>query len=441
MGDDVDPVCVAKHMKHVFCSCSDNEKHPTCYGCGKCYMQLLEEYNNTRKIKNKKAQHVWPDFETYDDFITSQPDFGVFRWFCSRCENILHKDLQQMKMLAHDNAMPSGDSVIGKLQNDFVLMNAKLDEIVKKINETPALSKETSSPPRKFAKVAWSGSNDEPTIRTASLLPCNVNNALENASHNSKFSKTPTVKKDDDQLQNDFVINLKIKDDCTCTGSILKSLHDNRTSMPEFCGRKKFNGSHDLLFKSYSDACQAKLMLDSKLNNFKIGKPKLDKLHRYNLVGLDFDMSLSEVIDSLVRENKWLNLERVSDDTVIIKGDPKSVITVKKVTKCRNISSFMCYMLMSPNMENTIGLKKLTLGYIKCKLYKQSMKRRCYRCQQSDHFAAECKNKLCCPRCSLEHRAENCDSTVFKCINCVNGSKDDIKHPVYSILCPYNLSS
>ena len=35
-----------------------------------------------------------------------------------------------MKMLAHDNAMPSGDSVIGKLQNDFVLMNAKLDEIV-----------------------------------------------------------------------------------------------------------------------------------------------------------------------------------------------------------------------------------------------------------------------------------------------------------------------
>ena len=120
-----------------------------------------------------------------------------------------------------------------------------------------------------------------------------------------------------------------------------------------------------------------------KAEKFNIGKPKLDKLNRYNLVGLDFDMSLSEVTDSLVQENKWLNLERLPNDTVIIKGDPKSVITVKKVTKCRNISSFMCQMLMSPNMENSIGLKKLTLRYIKCKLYKQSMKRRCYRCQEA----------------------------------------------------------
>ena len=98
-------------------------------------------------------------------------------------------------------------------------------------------------------------------------------------------------------------------------------------------------------------------------------------------------------------------------------------------------------MFMSPNMENSIGSKKLTLGYIKCKLYKQSMNRRCYRCQESDHFAADCKNKLRCPRCTLEHRAENCESTEFKCVNCVKGSKDDVNHPVYSSSCPYNLSS
>ena len=88
-------------------------------------------------------------------------------------------------------------------------------------------------------------------------------------------------------------------------------------------------------------------------------------------------------------------------------------------------------------METRIGSNKLIVGYIRCKLYKQSGKRRCYRCQQSDHFAADCKNKLSCPRCSLEHRAENCDADVLKCINCVRGSKPNVNHAV-SILCPYN---
>ena len=195
-----------------------------------------------------------------------------------------------------------------------------------------------------------------------------------------------------------------------------------------------------MVFKSYTDACKAKLVLDSKLKNCDIGDPKLEKLNGFNLVGFEFSMSTSEVADSLVQENKWLNLEKCSSDTVKIKGDPKSIIVIKKVTKCRNISAFMCYVLMSPNMETLIGSNKLIVGYMRCKLYKQSGKRRCYRCQQSDHFAADCKNKLCCPRCSLEHRAEDCVSNTLKCVNCVRGSKPDVNHAVYSILCPYNLT-
>ena len=431
MGDDDDPGGVAKHMKHVFCHCCEDEKHVICYGCGKCYMQLLDECNKQRKIEYKKAKHLWPDFETEDDFISCQPDFGVLRWFCPICENMSYEDLQQKKVLSDKSTMTNADSEIKTLQNEFALMNTKLDAILK-MNKIHASSNDTLSPPRKLVKVAWTDSDIEPSIQTTSLLPSNVNNARMDSNSNMF-----TVQ---DQIENDFVINLKIKDDCTSssTGSILKNLHENRNSMPEFSGRKKFNGSHDLLFKSYSDACKAKSVLDSKLKNCNIGQPKLNKLKRFNLVGLEFNMSLSEVTDSLVQENKWLNLERVSDDTVIIKGDPKSVITIKKVVKCRNISSYMCHIFMSPNMENSIGLKKLSLGYIKCKLYKQSMKRRCYRCQQSDHFAADCKNKVCCPRCSLEHRAENCSSTVFKCINCVNGSKNKVDHPVYSMVCPYN---
>ena len=432
MSFDVYPDGVLKSTKHVFCSCHEDEKHVTCYGCGKCYMQLLDDFNKQHEMNNKKAKYLWPDFEDRDAFILCQPSFGVLRWYCTTCENI---SCEKKKVVAHKSTNTCADSAIKSLQADFASMNTKLDAILK-MNEIHSSCDNALSPPRKLVRVAWTGSDNEPSIQAIAPPPSSVSNATMK----NKFFKKSTAQ---DQSQNDFVINLKVKEDCTgsSTGSILKNVHNNRNSMPEFSGRKKFNGSHDLLFKTYSDACKAKSMLDSKLNNCEIGQPKLDKLKRFNLVGFDFDMTLSEVTDSLVQENRWLNLEKTSEDTVIIKGDHKSVITVKKVAKCRNISSYTCHILMSSNMENSIGSNKLSLGYIKCKLYKQSMKRRCYRCQQDDHLAADCKNKLCCPRCSLEHRAENCESTTFKCINCKNGNKHDINHPVYSTVCPYNLSS
>ena len=426
MSYDVYSDGVLKSTKHVFCNCCEDEKHATCFGCGKCYMQLLENYNKQREMESKKAKHVWPDFEDQDAFILAQPSFGVLRWFCSMCEHILCEQKNVNSSVSEkvsSNVVPvNDDSAVTKLQKDFALMNDKLDDLVTKIAQSHAAI-DLTSPPRKFARYEWADLNsNEPTrVTTTSQLPVERNFTLQNP------------------VKNDFIINVKSKDSAPSTGSIFRTMHENKGAMPDFCGRKKFNGSHDLIFKSYSDACSAKLVLDSKLKNCNIGDPKLDKLVRYNLVGFEYDMTPSEVADYLVQENKWLNLEKCSNsDTVQVKGDPKCTIIVKKVSKCRNISSYMCNLLMSPNMEAKIGLNKLIVGYMRCKLYKQNGKLRCYRCQHSDHFAADCKNKLCCPRCSLEHRAEDCDSTILKCINCVRGSKSDINHPVYSLRCPYN---
>ena len=409
-------------MDEDSCDCEE-EKHVICFGCGMCYSHLLNDYNANKERKNQLTE----DFIERGDLIILS--YGVLKWFCPECNAALKKgfinslnDTFSVPDKVSPNLPVSNDPAVTKLQKDFALMNDKLDDIITKITQSHA-SIDLTSPPRKFARYEWADlKSHEPTrVTTASQLPVERNITLQNS------------------VKNDFIINVKNKDSSPSTGSIFRTMHENKNSLPEFSGRKKFNGSHDLIFKSYSDACKAKSVLDSKLQNCNIGDPKLDKLNRFNLVGFEYDMAPSEVADYLVHENKWLNLEKCSaSDTVQVKGDPKSTIIVKKLSKCRNISSYMCNLLMSPSMEAKIGLNKLIVGYMRCKLYKQNGKHRCYRCQHSDHFAADCKNKLCCPRCSLEHQAENCDSNILKCINCVRGSKDDVNHPVYSMLCPYN---
>ena len=79
---------------------------------------------------------------------------------------------------------------------------------------------------------------------------------------------------------------------------MLKILHDSKASMPDFSGRKRYDGTHDIVFKSYSDACKAKDVLDTKLENIQVGSPILDNMKKFNLVGLEFNMSVTEVTDA-----------------------------------------------------------------------------------------------------------------------------------------------
>ena len=56
---------------------------------------------------------------------------------------------------------------------------------------------------------------------------------------------------------------------------------------------------------------------------------------------------------------------------------------------------------------------------------------RCYNCNRLGHTAKFCSNKVCCGKCSGEHRTDACTSVVLKCINC-HGS-----HAAYDRNCPF----
>ena len=61
---------------------------------------------------------------------------------------------------------------------------------------------------------------------------------------------------------------------------------------------------------------------------------------------------------------------------------------------CHNKQYRMVNVSMSPNMIASIGLQKIALGYVKCKIYEVNASSRCYHCQRHGHFADNCQNKL-----------------------------------------------
>jgi len=43
---------------------------------------------------------------------------------------------------------------------------------------------------------------------------------------------------------------------------------------------------------------------------------------------------------------------------------------------------------------------------------------RCCNCQRYGHFASECKGKLRCTKCGKEHKAQECEVEIKKCVIC-----------------------
>ena len=180
-------------------------------------------------------------------------------------------------------------------------------------------------------------------------------------------------------------------------------------------------------------------MLKKKIVNAEFRQPSLDSMKRFNLVGLTFEMNKDEVVQSIIDENNsWLNLEKVSNDTVRIRNDPYAILIVHNVVKCRNNDIYRAVISMSKRFLASIGNQKLSIGFSKCHMYEIKSHRRCNKCQRIGHLAKDCQNEIACSRCSLGHAASSCHSHSFKCVNCSIHSKENSDHPSYFSLCPYN---
>ena len=422
-GKPPDPTGDVNQMKHVFCDCDD--EHPTCYGCGKCHVKLLDAHNARLEMEGKEnGKIVLADFETKQDFTNSQPEFGIMRWFCPTCENILYKDIANMKVLSLPdgtlNAVDKKVDLLTKLNNETTEMKITLNRVAAHLDSFSG----SESPKRKAAKFAWGDESADP-IRSVLPVPANTT--------------TERVAPQDNAIQISYCdkvkLNLKTND------NVLKALHSNRRLVSGISTSKKRNdGSIDLLFKSFQEAQQAKRILEENMKNAQVSDPSLDKVKRFNLVGLTFEMSKPEVIESIMEENSsWLDFIKLSEDTIQIKDDPFCVITVKDVVKCHNNDIFRVFITMSQRLFAYLGSRKISVGFSKCKLYELPNHRRCFNCQRPGHLAKDCKHTIACSRCSLEHASHECSSSFLKCANCVINGEHNVNHASFSKCCPYNI--
>ena len=351
-------------------------------------------------------------------------EYGSVYWFCPDCDAVLQKGF--VKRLNKETAKAANDvkakksDLLEKLTAETEAIKTTLDRVAAHLDGS---GHSFLSPKRKHVKFQWEDDDINPTRTT---FPDGAESQLQQCA-------APPA-----SIKYSEMVKLNIKS----TNNVLKNLHDNRHLVSGMSTRKKkSDGSIDVLFKSFNEAQNAKNILDKKLSDAVVSNPSLDGSKRFHLVGLTFEMSKSEVVQSIIDENHWLNLEKSSEDNIMIKDDPFSIITVQDVKKCRNNEIFRVTVTLSKQLIASLGNRKISVGFSKCKLYEIPNHRRCYHCQRPGHLAKDCKNDVACSRCSLNHKSNECSSTLLKCVNCTINGENNVNHASYSANCPYNAQS
>ena len=71
--------------------------------------------------------------------------------------------------------------------------------------------------------------------------------------------------------------------------------------------------------------------------------------------------------------------------------------------------------------------------YSHCKVYDSYMPYQCYKCQEFGHSADNCRSNQVCPKCSGDHRANECHASVLKCNNCDKRGHTDTNHRTHDV--------
>lgn len=92
----------------------------------------------------------------------------------------------------------------------------------------------------------------------------------------------------------------------------------------------------------------------------------------------------------------------------------------------------------------TMVTKKIRIDWDICSVEESFDLLRCYNCFDFHHTAKKCTAKMCCPRCTQEHKLADCPSSYETCNNCKLAANNlklslDTCHSAWSQSCPVYL--
>lgn len=164
-------------------------------------------------------------------------------------------------------------------------------------------------------------------------------------------------------------------------------------------------------------------------DKYKIQVPKR-RNPKLKICGLSDKLSDDEIIDYLIKQNKFLKAE-----------DELKVLKTIEVKKSDRDITYQAIIETNPDGYNKImEANKLYIKWDSCKVYEHINIFRCHKCLGFNHHQNECKNKLACKFCAGEHVSSECKSDKRECVNCLWHVKNlnlklDVNHGPFSKEC------
>ena len=129
--------------------------------------------------------------------------------------------------------------------------------------------------------------------------------------------------------------------------AVLKSLNKDISMKSSFVAKPKDNGSMDLVFVNLSKALEAKAALESKVDNFQSKSVFPLDMARWNIVGLPFEVSVDEALDTIVQCNEDLSFVKCNGDDlencISVSHTPDALMKVMEVSSVSGQEKVSCY--------------------------------------------------------------------------------------------------
>ena len=363
-------------------------------------------------------------------------ELGSFVWICSKCKTLPGKPMNTVADNEEVTNCPPlwvskfSEDITSKLNSLDEKVNTNIDVLA---NDLAAMKSNVSDEINRFHNLNVPATTDfnSPLRKRPKALPEGQN--IE------EFPAIPPL-----QNKTSAVLKLENHDAETNISLFKKMCNIKRKSgsdMPDFVKSKKSGDNcMNIMFKSYKDAVNAKKLFEEKIDTLKLCDPVYKAMKKLDVVGLDFSITKEEALDALIHENPGLGLSqsKVNSLSAVVETNPDLFITVIDVKKCNNSSAYRVLFRATSSFIDFLGKKNIVLMHTVTHKFVHSISKQCYRCFQLGHFAANCTQTAVCGKCSSNsHTANECNSSVLKCINCTRNNIADNAHSAFSHTCPY----
>lgn len=259
---------------------------------------------------------------------------------------------------------------------------------------------------------------NESNIKDTTTIPMIYENESEQ-------NVTPVQASDDKRAQtNDITLEeklqnkLKLRYDSKNTGPYLVCVESKNKNLgrlhPMTIGKilNEINGNYNLTEISSMGKNKIKLQYKTgeAANNFLNSKA----LEAKNLIAY-------APPERIIRLGVIKNVDSTLTDTEI-KDNIRSNIDIQSIKRIMKKTSENAF---SPTQSVIVAFKgqllpsHISIHYVRCPVepYVQRVLQ-CFNCCKYGHIGKQCKSKITCPRCSENHKLQDCNNNITKCIHC-----------------------